>query len=67
MCPDRGLNPRPFGLWDNAQATEPHLPGQECETLDNLDLDNLPFISRLLFTCLGIWAAKDNSYKGFGE
>ena len=24
MCPDQELNQQPFGLWDNAQSTEPH-------------------------------------------
>ena len=27
MCPDWELNPRPFGLQDGTQSTEPHQPG----------------------------------------
>ena len=27
MCPERKSNPGPFGLWDNAQSTEPHQSG----------------------------------------
>ena len=27
MCPDRESHLQPFTLWDNAQPTEPHLPG----------------------------------------
>ena len=28
MCPDLESNPRPFGVPDDAQPTEPHQPGQ---------------------------------------
>ena len=29
MCPDRELNWQPFGLWNNAQSTEPPQSGQK--------------------------------------
>ena len=33
MCPDRELNQWPFGLWDDAQQTEPQRPGNSCDFL----------------------------------
>lgn len=33
MCSDCELNPRPFGVWEDAQTTEPHQQGQGDDVL----------------------------------
>ena len=64
MCPDWELNPRLFGLQDNAQPTEPHQPGLFLEFYFSIYPSRIPdsfgfssyYISWLYFLALCPWS-----------
>ena len=64
MCPDWELNPRLFGLQDNAQPTEPHQPGFFLEFYFSIYPSRIPdsfgfssyYISWLYFLALCPWS-----------
>ena len=48
MCPDQELNLWPFGIWDDASATEPHWPELQKVLLEYSHVDSLIY-------CLGMF------------